>query len=75
LELEEEVVALFAGTQGFADSVPVDRVSDWERALLQYIGSSHGEIYEDIAEKKVLTTETENQLREAIEAFKQDWQD
>ncbi len=75
LELEEEVVALFAGTQGYADKVPVDRVSDWERALLKYIESSHAEIYTDIAEKKVLTTETENQLRDAIEAFMRGWED
>jgi F-type H+-transporting ATPase subunit alpha len=75
LELEEEVVALFAGTRGYADSVPVDRVSDWERELLKYIESSHGEIYDDIAEKKVLTTETEKQLGEAIEAFIPGWQD
>jgi F-type H+-transporting ATPase subunit alpha len=75
LELEEEVVALFAGTEGYADKVPVNWVSDWERALLRNIESSHSELLTDIAAKKEITTDTEAQLREAIEAFMRGWQD
>jgi F-type H+-transporting ATPase subunit alpha len=75
LELEEEVVALFAGTEGYADKVPVDRVGDWERALLRNIEATQSEILTDIAAKKEITSETETQLREAIEAFIQGWQD
>jgi F-type H+-transporting ATPase subunit alpha len=75
LELEEEVVALFAGTQGYADKVPVDRVNNWERALLRNMESSHPEILQDIAEKKEITDETEDKLREAIEAFRLGWQE
>jgi F-type H+-transporting ATPase subunit alpha len=75
LELEEEVVALFAGTEGYADKVPVDRVGDWERALLRNIEATRSEILTDIAAKKEITSETETQLREAIEAFIQGWQD
>lgn len=75
LELEEEVVALFAGTEGYADKVPVDRVGDWERALLRNIEATQSEILTDIAAKKEITSETEIQLREAIEAFIQGWQD
>jgi F-type H+-transporting ATPase subunit alpha len=75
LELEEEVVALFAGTEGYADKVPVDRVGDWERALLRNIEATRSEILTDIAAKKEITSETETQLRDAIEAFIQGWQD
>jgi F-type H+-transporting ATPase subunit alpha len=75
LELEEEVVALFAGTEGYADKVPVDRVGDWERALLRNIEATRPEILTDIAAKKEITSETETQLRDAIEAFIQGWQD
>ena len=74
LELEEEVVAIFAGTRGYADTVPVDRIMDWERALLRYIESSHPEVIGDIAEKKEITEETESKLHEAILAFVKSWQ-
>ncbi len=74
LELEEEVVAIFAGTRGYADTVPVDRIMDWERALLRYIEYSHPEVICDIAEKKEITEETESKLHEAILAFVKSWQ-
>ena len=74
LELEEEVVAIFAGTRGYADKVPVDRITDWERALLRNIESSHPEVIGDIAEKKEITEETESKLHEAILAFVKSWQ-
>lgn len=74
LELEQEVVAIFAGTRGYADEVPVDRVTDWERALLRNIESSHPELIGEIAEKKEITDETESKLRDAIMAFMKSWQ-
>ncbi|NIM93717.1 MAG: F0F1 ATP synthase subunit alpha [Anaerolineales bacterium] len=74
LELEHEVVLLYAGTKGYADKVPVDRVSDWERALLRNMESSQPGILKDIAEKKEITNETEANLQEAVEAFNRGWQ-
>jgi len=74
LELEQEVVAIFAGTRGYADEVPVDRITDWERALLRNIESSHPELIGEIAEKKEITEETESKLRDAIVAFMKSWQ-
>lgn len=74
LELEEEVVALFAGTQGYADSVPVDQIGEWEKALLRNIESSNPEILRDIADKNEISEETETKMREAIEAFMRGWQ-
>jgi F-type H+-transporting ATPase subunit alpha len=74
LELEEEVVVIFAGTEGYADKVPVGRISEWEKALLRNIESSNPELLRNIAEKKEITDETRAQLHEAIEAFMRGWQ-
>lgn len=73
LELEHQVVVLFAGTQGYADKIPVDRMSEWERGLLRNVETSHPEILKDIAEKKQITPETETQLRQAIEGYNRSW--
>jgi F-type H+-transporting ATPase subunit alpha len=73
-ELEQQVIALFGATQGYADEVPVDRVRGWEEALLRSIEASHPEIPKDIAARKLITPETEKALRQAIEAFNQGWQ-
>ncbi len=74
MELEEEVVVLFAGTQGYLDEVPVDQIRDWETAFLRFMEASHQDLLKDIAERKVITEETEARLREAIEAFNRGWQ-
>jgi F-type H+/Na+-transporting ATPase subunit alpha len=73
MSLEHQVIEIFAGTQGFADKVPLDRMRDWEIELLRYMDSSHPEIGRDIAEKKRITPETEEALRDALKAFSTTW--
>jgi len=72
-ELEEEVVAIFAGTRGYADEVPVDQVRDWEADLLRHVESSHGDLLRDIAEKKAISSESESRLEQVIQNFNQGW--
>jgi F-type H+-transporting ATPase subunit alpha len=72
-ELEEEVVAIFAGTRGFADEVPVDQVREWEADLLRHVESSHSDLLRDIAEKKAISPETEARLEEVVQNFNRGW--
>jgi F-type H+-transporting ATPase subunit alpha len=74
LSLESQVVILFAGTNGYADEVPIDRMQAWKESLLRYIDTSHSELVKDIAEKKELTEESEAALHEAIKTFNSTWQ-
>jgi len=74
MSLANEVIVLFAGTRGFADKIPLERVKAWETALLRYMESSHPGIGKDIAAKKRITEENEASLREAITAFNATWQ-
>ncbi len=73
MSLENQVMSLFAGVNGFVDHVPVERVKAWENAFLRYMESSHPEIGKDIHEKKMITPETEARLREAIQGFNAAW--
>lgn len=73
MSLENQVMSLFAGVNGFVDHVPVDRVKAWENAFLRYMESSHPDIGKDIQEKKMITPETEARLREAIQGFNAGW--
>ncbi|HHH81607.1 MAG TPA: F0F1 ATP synthase subunit alpha [Chloroflexi bacterium] len=72
-ELEQEVAVLWAATQGYADEVPVDGITAWENALLRNLEAAYPEVLRDIAEKKVITEETEAKLREAVETFNRSW--
>ncbi|HLE15484.1 MAG TPA: F0F1 ATP synthase subunit alpha [Anaerolineales bacterium] len=73
LEMEEEVIVLFAGTNGYADNIPLDRVRAWETELLRYMASSHPEIGRDIAEKKRIGDESLAVVHETIKTFNATW--
>lgn len=74
LSLESQVIEIFAGTHGFADNVPLERMRRWETSLLRYIETSHPEIGRSIADEKRITPETESKLVEALQAFMSSWQ-
>ncbi|MEN4012848.1 MAG: F0F1 ATP synthase subunit alpha [Chloroflexota bacterium] len=73
MPLENQVMVLYAGVNGFVDHVQVERVKNWEGSFLRYMESSYPDIGKDIQEKKMLTKETENRLRESIQAFNSTW--
>jgi F-type H+-transporting ATPase subunit alpha len=73
VDLADQVVVLFAGTNGFADHVPVDKMDEWETALLRSMEASHPEILRKIEKEKRITDETAAELRKALEAFKTGW--
>jgi F-type H+-transporting ATPase subunit alpha len=74
LSLDSQVILLFAGVNGFADSVALDMVRDWQLALLRHMETTHPNIGKDIAEKKQITKENETKLRDALQAFSSGWQ-
>ncbi len=74
MDLEKQVLILFAGANGFTDDVQVDQVSDWEAAMLRNIEASQPDILQDIDKHKQVTEETETKLREALETFNRSWQ-
>jgi F-type H+-transporting ATPase subunit alpha len=74
MEFEEQVMVLLAGTSGYADHVPVDKVLQWETDLLRFMSSSHPEIIKEIVEKKVLDDELRSKMAKAFETFASTWQ-
>ena len=74
MSLENQVKIIFAGTQGYADKVPLDRMRAWETALLRYLEASYPEIGKDIAENKRITDETMAKFRSALDSFTSTWQ-
>ncbi|NMB88502.1 MAG: F0F1 ATP synthase subunit alpha [Chloroflexi bacterium] len=71
--LQDQVIVLFAGTNGLADEIPVDKMKAWESDLLHYMETNYPEIGKDISEKKLITKETDQALREAIKNFNLSW--
>lgn len=70
--VEKQVISFFAVTNGFLDSIPVDEVSRFENELLKELENTTT-ILDEIREKKALDKELEAKIREAIEAFKKNF--
>ncbi len=68
--VEEQVVAIYAGVNGYLDDVPTSEVVRFQEELREYLRSS-GDIYKEIHETGELSDELENKLKAAIEKFKQ----
>jgi len=67
--VEEQIVVIFAATQGFLDSIDVERVKAFNEDLIDTFRSEHADILNDIRETKELSDETDAKLRAALESF------
>jgi F-type H+-transporting ATPase subunit alpha len=74
MSLENQVIVLFAGTNGYADNVPVEKMRKWEADLLRFISNSNPDLAMDIASNQRITEENEKKLREALSSFQATWQ-
>jgi F-type H+-transporting ATPase subunit alpha len=69
MPFEEQVVSIFAGVNGFIDSVPVTAVTRFEGSLLSFMRAEHADVLADIRDKKDLSAETTAKLKDVIGGF------
>ncbi len=65
----DQVIGIYAGTKGYFDTVPRDKIVECEKGLLEHITTKHNEIRESIMNEKQITAETEAKLSEVIKAY------
>jgi F-type H+-transporting ATPase subunit alpha len=73
MSLADQVIVIFAGTNGFADQVPVDRMVTWQSELLKFMELSYPEIGTDISQRKIITDDNRDRLKQALQTFKDAW--
>jgi F-type H+/Na+-transporting ATPase subunit alpha len=72
--VEEEVVSVWAGTQGLLDDVPVEDVRRFERELLDYLHRERRGVLDAIVQTRELSDETVESLRDAVDTFKRQFE-
>ena len=70
--VEEQIVAIYAVTNGSMDSVPVDKVRNFEEGLRRFVGERFPDLLEHIRTTGDLPKE--ERLQEAINSFKESFQ-
>ncbi len=71
LPVEKQVAILWVVTNGYLDDVPTPRIREFEQQLYRYLESERGDLLQTLGERKELSDEIVDGLREATEAFKQ----
>jgi len=69
MPVEEQVASIFAGTQGFLDSIDVKAVVRYEAAMLSYMRSDQPKILKAIRDTKALDDDTAKALKDALTKF------
>lgn len=70
LEVEKEVVILYAVTNKYLDDVPVEKIADFERGFFEFMEQNHNNILIEIKETGVMSDKATEELKSAIESFK-----
>ncbi|MEZ4634410.1 MAG: F0F1 ATP synthase subunit alpha [Caldilineaceae bacterium] len=73
MQLDKQVMSLFAVTNGYLEAVPVDQVKTWERDMHAYMDANHPEIGQSISRSKQITDDMIDSLRLALEDFNRTW--
>jgi len=70
MTVSEMGVVLFAANERFLEDVPVDKVLDFEAALLSYMHAEHSDFMNQVDSEGAYTDEVIDTMRSAIETFK-----
>ncbi|WP_305096545.1 F0F1 ATP synthase subunit alpha [Croceibacterium aestuarii] len=69
MPFEEQTVSIFAGTNGYLDVVPVDKVTDYEAKMLAFMRAEHADVLAEIRESKAFEDGTKAKVVAALDAF------
>jgi F-type H+-transporting ATPase subunit alpha len=70
LKTEEQVAVIFAGANGYLDSVPVNKVGDFEKTVLSALRGKYADVLKTIATEKQLSDDTRAKLKSALDDIK-----
>jgi F-type H+-transporting ATPase subunit alpha len=64
-----QVCLIYAGTRGYLEKVPVNRVQDWKRSFASFLHAERKSLVESIENDRKWDDEVEGRVKEAIDAF------
>ncbi len=69
MPVEQEVMVVYAGTKGYLDEVPPSRIGEFQDAFLKFVDTRAPQVRQLLADKKELTEEVENGIKQALTDF------
>ena len=69
MEVEEQVVVIYAVINNFLASIPLEKIKQYQKDLIEHIKSSSPEILKSIREEKAMSPETEEAVKKVLTSF------
>ena len=70
LPVENQVVLIYAGSNGYLDDIPASAVAKFEAELYPYLEAKYPDVFEQIRSKKSVEKDTQDKLDKALSEFK-----
>ena len=67
--VEQQVMVIYAVTNGFIDEVPVNKIRAWELGFHEFMAAQYPQVGEAIRKEKALSKDTEEALKRGIAAY------
>ena len=69
MPFEEQTASIFAGVNGYLDTIPVNAVTRFEEAMIADLRANHAGVLKMIRDTKDLGDDAKNGLKTALDAF------
>jgi F-type H+-transporting ATPase subunit alpha len=69
IDTEKQIILIFAGSQGFLDKIDLERLSEFEEKLYDFLDASHSIILSNIRESGIISDEDSDKLKNALSDF------
>jgi len=73
LSMEDQVMSIYAGANGYLDDIEIDQILPFESAYLEFMRLSYPDVSKTIAKENDISDKTKASLDKAIEEFKKSW--
>ena len=70
LDVIEQVVVIYAATNGYVDSLPEADIKRYEEEVIEFLSQKYSSLMNQVREKKVLSDEIKSELNKALDEFK-----
>jgi F-type H+-transporting ATPase subunit alpha len=74
MTMQDQVIVLFAGTQGYMDDIPVESIKKFVEEFVKFIKGTKDDLRTELADKKAIDDDLKATLVQAIEEFKKGFQ-
>lgn len=70
MDIEKQIAILFAGTKGYLDEIPTNKVDEFEKGLFDYLDANNSDVLKTIVNEGKISDDVSAKLEEAISAYK-----